>query len=116
MDFRTVQREGGFGKGESPFLGFFILVHDAEGSRRLPKKPPSSPHFGCDPIFAQASYQQRMAILCERMIQEGLYDCAAAMASGNDAVKYGDFIDLSPRASFFRLIVKLKAHIQAESS
>ena len=116
VDFRTVQREGDFGKGQSPFLGFFILVHDAEGSRKPPKNPPSSPHFKCDSVFEEASYQQRMAILCERMMQEGLYDCAAAMASPNKSGKSGDFSELSRTASFLRLIVKLKAHIRAESS
>lgn len=116
IDLRTVQRKGGFGKGESPFLGFFVLVHDAEGSRKEPKNPPSSPHFDCDSIFANASYHKRMAILCERMMQEGLYGCAAAMASPKESGKSGDFSELSQTASFFRLIIKLKAHIHAESS
>lgn len=116
IDFRRVQREGGFGNGESPFLGFFILVHDSEGSRREPKNPPSSPHFDCDAIFANASYQQRMAILCERMMQEDIYDCAAAMASPKDSGQSGHFSELSQTASFFRLIIKLKAHIHAETS
>lgn len=116
VDFRTLQREGGFGGGAAPFLGYFILIHDEEGSRREPSKPPSSPHFSCDPIFQTASYQKRMSILCERMMQEGLYDCAAAMASPKATKNSANFQDLSETASFHRLLVKLTAHIQSECS
>lgn len=115
LDFRTVQREGGFGKGVSPFLGYFILVHDEDKSRREPKSPPTSPHFDCDSEFAKASYQRRMTILCERMMQESLYDIACAMSSPPNACRSGLFTDLSETASFHRLIVKLSSHIRSET-
>lgn len=117
VDFRTVQREGGFGKGASPFLGYFILVHDLPASRKPPSKAPASIQFPCDREFDSASYQQRMAILCERMMQEGLYDCAAAVSSPpitrGTAARLNE---LSETASFRRLLVKLAAHIKSETS
>lgn len=116
LDFRTVQREGGFGKGAAPFLGYMILVHDEDGSRKPPARPPSSPHFKCDPVFSSASYMERMNLLCERMMQEGIYDCAAVIASSPVAGVKGAFSNISSETSFERLIVKLKAHVQAETS
>jgi len=62
VDFRTAQRDGTFGRGAKPFLGYLILVEDDEKSSRPPKYAPKAPHFENDPIFQGASYQQRMAI------------------------------------------------------
>jgi hypothetical protein len=70
VDFSVAQREGLFGSGASPFVGYFILVEDEKGSRSIPKRGNLSKHFEADPKFATASYQQRMRILCERMVQE----------------------------------------------
>lgn len=116
LDFRTVQREGGFGKGANPFLGYLILVHDEHESSKPPARQPASVHFECDPEFEKASYQRRMAILCERMIQENLYDQATAIASPSSAGRSGAFSELSKSASFHRLLVQLAAHVRAETS
>lgn len=115
VDFRTAQREGAFGSGATPFLGFFIFVHDAEGSRKSPTKPPINPHFPSDPCFEGASYQKRIAILCERLMQEGIYDVASTMSSPPNAGKSGNFNDLSENTTFKRLLIKLSSHVSAES-
>lgn len=70
-DFRKAQSEGLFGAGAAPFLGYFILVEDALGSRKPIRE--RSAHFPSDPAFFGASYQKRMALLCERMVQHQLY-------------------------------------------
>ncbi len=71
FDFRKAQNEGLLGAGASPFLAYFILVEGAAESRS--EVAAKSPHFPTDPIFQKASYQERMKILCERMIQQNLY-------------------------------------------
>ena len=116
LDFKTAQREGAFGKGAAPFLGFFILIHDAEKSRKISAKPKINEAFECDQIFEGSSYQTRMATLCERLIQEGIYTSAATMSSPDSAARSGEFSDLSDSASFHRFLNKLLAHIQAETS
>jgi hypothetical protein len=118
VDFRTAQREGAFGVGAAPFLGFMIMVQDDAKSSSPPKMERVSPHFSIYQEFKTASYQRRMAILCEKMVQEGIYDCAAAMSSPlplktKDA---GKFQDLSEHNTFRHLLVKLTAHIQTEVS
>lgn len=55
VDFRTAQREGAFGAGASPFLGFMILVQDDAKSSTPPKKERVSPHFSIYPDFKTAS-------------------------------------------------------------
>jgi len=116
LDFRTAQREGAFGRAATPFLGFFILIHDAEGSRKLLSEPSLNDAFRCDPVFKEASYQDRMVILCERLMQEGLYSSAATMSSPPDAIRSGNFKDLTEETSFYRFLNKLQGHVQAETS
>lgn len=116
VDFSVAQREGLFGPGASPFVGYFILVEDEEGSRSIPKRGNPSKHFETDPKFATASYQQRMQILCERMVQERIYTASAMMATPSTSISTGDFQDLSKETSLNRFIAKLIAHVQIESS
>jgi len=116
VDFRTAQREGAFGKGAAPFLGYMILVQDDVKSSGPPKKERVSPHFSVYPEFRTASYQRRMAILCEKMVQEGIYDCAAAISSPlpvTDA-DHGRFEDLSENLTLRHLLVKVTTHVKAE--
>ena len=115
-DFRTAQREGAFGRGATPFLGFFILIHDAKGSRKILSEPSVNSAFSCDEVFKSASYQSRMAILCERLMQEGLYSSAATISTPQNASRSGEFSDLSEAASFHRFLNKLSAHIVVETS
>ncbi|MEO8613529.1 MAG: PaeR7I family type II restriction endonuclease [Luteolibacter sp.] len=116
VDFRTAQREGAFGAGAAPFLGFMILVQDDLKSSSPPAKERVSPHFSIYPEFQTASYQSRMAILCEKMVQEGIYDCAAAISSPLPlkAKDSGQFKDLSANNTLRHLLIKLCAHVAAE--
>jgi len=116
VDFRTAQREGAFGVGAAPFLGFRILVQDDTKSSKPPAKERVSPHFSIYPEFQTASYQRRMAILCEKMVQEGIYDCAAAISSPLPlkAKDSGQFKDLSENNTLRHLLIKLCAHVKAE--
>ena len=116
LDFRTAQREGAFGRAATPFLGFFILIHDADGSRKVLSEPPLSDAFRCDPVFKEASYQDRMVILCERLMQESLYSSAATMSSPSNAGRSGEFLDLTEGTSLHRFLHKLGGHVRAETS
>lgn len=74
-----------------------------------------SVHFDADPVFKTASYQERMRILCERMVQERLYTAAAVLTTPPNAAKSGDFADLSTATSLNRLLQKFLAHVQIET-
>jgi len=115
LDLSVAQREGLFGAGADPFVGYCILVEDEEKSRCVPKRGNPSQHFDSDPIFKKASYQERMKILCERMVQERLYTSAAVLATPPNATRSGNYSDLSTTTSLNRLIAKFLAHIQIET-
>ncbi len=111
-DFRKAQSEGLFGAGAAPFLGYLILVEDAAGSGRAIKA--KSPHFAADPCFKDASYQRRMQLMCERMIQQQLYASAAVLTAPNDPAT-GDHRSLSAHTSFRNLLARLAAHLASEA-
>ena len=70
-DVWTAYREGAFGEQPRPFVGWLIMVEDADSSRKPIKDV--SPHF---PIFCEfkgASYATRYTILCRKLMQEQLY-------------------------------------------
>lgn len=115
LDLSVAQREGLFGAGANPFIGYCILVEDEEGSRREPKRGTASAHFAADPIFEKASYQHRIRILCERMIQERIYTAAAVITSPSKAIKDGRYADISEAASLNKLIARFIAHIAIET-
>ena len=57
VDLRTAYREGAFGNIPTPFVGWLILVEDAEASRSPVRD--TSPHFPVFPEFNGASYAER---------------------------------------------------------
>jgi len=62
-----------------PFLGYLMLLEDSYDSTRPVNI--SSRHFRAFPEFSDASYAERYRILCERLMQQGLYKAAALMLS-----------------------------------
>lgn len=110
-DFRKAQSESLFGHGAAPFLGYFILVEDAVGSRSSVATP--SPHFPADPAFDGASYQTRMKVMCERLLQHQVYHATAVMVAQASPTS-GHYHDLSPRTSFRHLLTRLAAHLSLE--
>ena len=111
-DFRKAQSEGLFGPGATPFLGYFILVEDADGSRE-PVASKSS-HFATDPCFKSSSYQRRMQLMCERMMQQQLYACASVLTAPNSP-ESEDYAHLSAHTSFRNLLTRLAAHLASEA-
>ena len=111
-DFRKAQSEGLFGRGASPFLGYFLLVEDAAGSREPVNA--KSAHFPADKIFNSASYQQRMKILCERMVEQQLYSCASVLVAQNSQ-RSGQSSHLSNQTAFRFLLSCLAGHLGSET-
>lgn len=56
-DLWTAYREGAFGKQERPFVGWLMVIEDAQKSRSIVKD--KSPRFPVFPEFVGASYQKR---------------------------------------------------------
>ncbi len=113
-DLWTAYREGAFRNAPKPFVGYLVLVEDAEGSR----KPVSdnSPHFPIFPEFSGASYQKRYEVLCQKLVREQLYTAATVLTSPRDAVASGEYTELSEMTGLKTFVTTLAGHIAAEAA
>lgn len=106
-DIWTAYREGRFGHGPRPFLGYFFLLEDCPQVRKPVKN--SEPYFKVDPAFAGASYSKRYEIFCQRMVLERVYDAACLTLATNS-----DPTEISHPTSdlaFQRFIATLAGHV-----
>lgn len=71
--------------GEKPRLGYFFIMEDGQGSRAPVRMANGA--FPVDIIWHNASYQDRFAIFCERLMAEGLYDAICYITSSADCPK-----------------------------
>jgi len=111
-DLWTAYREGAFGEQPRPFVGWLILVEDAEGSRETVRN--ESPHFPVFKEFADTSYAARYNILCRKLMQEQLYSAAAVLTSPRSASITGDYSELSELTGLRTFISELAGHTAAE--
>lgn len=65
---------------EKPWLGYFFLMDDQPGSRRVGGKSRGE-SFAVDPIWRGRSYQGRFSVTGERFLDDGLYDAICYLVS-----------------------------------
>ncbi|MCI3223810.1 PaeR7I family type II restriction endonuclease [Streptomyces sp. NP-1717] len=70
---------------EKPWLGYFFIMQDGEGSRRPVKTAKGS--LPPEEIWQGTSYQDRFGIFCERLMAEQLYDAACYVTSSAESPK-----------------------------
>ena len=114
-DFSTALRKNILKLEIKLFLGYLMLVEDSLASRSAVQN--DSHHFEIDQIFENTSYLERYAILCERMIREGLYDTATLLASSpEDGLKNGDYADFGKLISLKIFVSNLAGAIAAHKA
>lgn len=113
-DFWTAYRERAFGDVPRPFLGWLMLVEDADGSRSPVQD--RSPHFPVFPEFQQASYLERYHLLCRKLIHEQLYTVATSIASPRSAIKDGQLTCADDMTSLSSFVTTFAGHIAAASA
>jgi len=113
-DLWTAYREQAFGKQPRPFVGWLMMVEDAEESRSPIKE--TSQHFPIFKEFKNASYLERYDLLCQRLVQEQLYTAAALLAAPRTADLTGDYREMSELTSLKTFVTQLAGHIAAEAS
>lgn len=106
-DIWTAYREGRFGHGPRPFLGYFFLLEDCPKVHKPVKN--AEPYFKVDRAFAGASYSKRYEVLCQRMVLERIYDAAClALTTNEESTKISH---PSSDLSFQRFIAALEGHV-----
>lgn len=113
-DFWTAYREKAFGEQPRPFVGWMMVVEDADASRSPVRD--KATHFPVFPQFQGASYQKRYDILCQRLVLEQLYTCASVIASPRSAVSTGTYSELSEMTGLKTFVRSFAAHIAAEAA
>lgn len=109
-DFWTAYREGRFGNGPRPFLGYFFLLEDCAKVHQTVRN--SEPHFAVDPVFIGASYSKRYEIFCRRLVLERLYDGVCLTLATKPATQAPSRISHpAPDLTFQRFIATLQGHV-----
>ena len=113
-DLWTAYREGAFGNQPRPFVGWLVLVEDADKSRSPVRN--SSPHFEVFEEFKGASYLERYDLLCQKLTKEQLYTTASILASPRVAAESGDFSEISKMTAIKTFVTSLAGHIAAQAA
>ena len=115
VDLWKAFREGAFdGDASPPFVGFLMLLEDAQGSRAEVREV--SPHYPVFPEFQNASYAERYHLLCQKLVLEQLYSAATLILSPRSALKTGRYKELSTSTGLKAFVSKLAGHVAAESA
>lgn len=106
-DIWTAFREGRLGTSR-PFLGYFFLLEDTSRVHR--PVTVRAPYFTTDPAFGSASYAQRYAILCRRLVLERLYDATCLTLATRETPTQVSHPEDS--LNFERFAAQLQGHAQ----
>jgi hypothetical protein len=106
-DIWTAYREGRFGTGSRPFLGYLFLLRD-EPRVSTPVKN-KEPHFKVDPVFDGASYAKRAELLCRRLVLERLYDSACLLLSTSE--EQTKITEPAEDLTFKRFLAAIRGHV-----
>jgi hypothetical protein len=111
-DYWAAYRAGAFRESPRPWLGYLMLLEDAEGSTR--PVGVVEPHFPLFEELHEASYAKRYEILLTKMVRERLYDAACLLLSpSHDGRKTGSFSEPCAELAFANFAESLLARALA---
>jgi hypothetical protein len=114
-DFGRLIEKGPLGNHARPFIGWLVMVEDADKSRR-PGARESSRHFPIFPEFKNASCLNRYDLLCQKLVKENLYTAGCALTSPRESVTTGTFGEMSELSSLKSFVTAFAGHIAAEAA
>lgn len=106
-DIWAAYREGALKPSPRPWLGYLMLLEEAEGSTS--PVGVAEPHFKVFEEFRGSSYAQRYEILCRKLVRERLYDAACFILSDPEAAIRGEFKEPNRELSFDNFVASLTA-------
>ena len=110
-DIWAAYREGAFAPSQRPWLGYFMMLEDADASTR--PVGVCETHFNVFPEFKGASYARRYEILLTKLVRERHYDAASLLLSSPSNGLKGEFREPSPELTFAGLLMSLEGRIAA---
>lgn len=106
-DVWAAYREGAFKPSARPWLGYLMLLEDAEGSRRPVKA--QEPHFKVFEEFRSASYAKRYEVLLTKLVRERLYDSTCFLLSDYERGREGYYSEPLSELGFANFVSSLLA-------
>jgi len=107
-DLWTAYREGAFQASPRPFLGYVLLLEEADSSLKPVRV--SEKHFGVFSEYKEASYALRCEETLRRLIRERCYDGACLILSGRKPGARGVYKEPAADLAFRRFAEHLCHH------
>lgn len=110
-DLWEAYEKGVFEPSPAPWIGYLYLMADNEHSRNVPRL--RAPNFTVGDAFQDATYLDRVELLCLRMVRQRLVDSAAFILSDEDRGPDGNYWEPNEELAFERFARSLIGHVQA---
>ena len=107
VDLWAAYREGAFKPSARPWLGYVMLLEEAQASTRPVKA--QEPHFKVFEEFKAASYARRYEVLLTKLVRERLYDATCFLMSSSSEGAQGHYREPVPELSFSNFVLSLTA-------
>ena len=111
LDLWTAYREHAYLASPQPFLGYFFMLEDCDGSQNPVKV--REPHFKVFPEFVGASYRRRYELFCRKLVLERHYTASAFITSTAGDGSNGMFSTPADDISVERFARVLVGHLSA---
>jgi len=109
VDFWTAFREGAFGTSPKPFMGYLMLLQDCPAVHTPVRV--EEQHFNIFADFRGSSYARRYELLCQRLVQEGLYDASTLLLSSDTDGPKGLYSELQSGGGLREWVARLAGHV-----
>jgi len=109
-DLLQAYEDGVFEPSPAPWIGYLMLMADNEASRTVPRL--REPNFSVDDEFRDATYVDRMELLCLRMVRQRLANSAAFILSNEERGTEGEYWHPNEELQFNRFVRSLTSHVR----
>lgn len=109
-DLIQAYEEGVFAPSPQPWVGYLMLMADNETSRTTPQL--REVNFDVDDEFRNATYVDRMELLCLRMVRQRLANESAFILSDEGRGMNGEFWEPNEELRFKRFAQSLASYVQ----
>lgn len=112
-DLIQAYEEGVFAPSPQPWIGYLMLMADNEKSSTVPRL--REVNFEVDDEFRDATYVDRMELLCLRMVRQRLVNESAFILSDEDSGMKGRYWQPNEELKFERFARSLRSHVRGHA-
>lgn len=109
-DLLEAYEDGVFKPSPAPFIGYLYLMADNEQSRNVPRL--REVNFPVDEAYHDATYLDRVELLCLRMVRQRIVSEAAFILSDEERGIDGEYWEPNEELRFKRFARALVSHVQ----